>query len=66
MISHRIFNKTLTQSVIKLEFQNNNFHIKTKANTNTTRNTMMNKQNLLLRKNTQKTSSILDISLKNK
>ena len=47
-------------------FPNNNFHIQTKPNTNTIPNTTMTKQNLLLRKNTGKTLSILDTNLENK
>ena len=62
----KTFKKTSIQSATKLESHNNNFHIKTKANINTTPNITMTKQEKSLRKNTQKTLSILGINLENK
>ena len=46
----------------KIEFHNNNFHIKMLQNTNITPNTTMKKLVQSLRKNTQKTLSILGMS----
>ena len=62
----KICNMILIMYVAKLEYPKLNCHIEIQQNTNTTPNTTMKKQKKSLRKNTQKTLSILVISLENK